>query len=178
MKVEITRWKTNSKYDKWRKGSVKKCVVEVGYGDEWNADWTIATIVLPLLKKLKEKKQGAPFVDEGDVPEHLRPLGSVSKDDPNFPWKDENFFKRWEYALDEMIFAMQEIANDNENEPPYHTKQGEMLFGEIDAVTGFGEITFEGWETTPESVAANKAYHERIRKGCMLFGKYFQSLWS
>lgn len=176
MKVEITRWKTNSKDDKWRKGSVKKCVVEVGYGDEWSADWTIATIVLPLLKKLKEKKQGAPYVDDEDVPEELRSTSCAPKE---HEWDtDENFFKRWEYALDEMIFAMQEIANDNENEPTYHTKQGEMLFGEIDAVTGFGEITFEGWETTPESVAANKAYHERIRKGCMLFGKYFTSLWS
>lgn len=29
MKVEITRWKTNSKEDKWRKGSIKKCVVEL-----------------------------------------------------------------------------------------------------------------------------------------------------
>lgn len=176
MKVEITRWKTNSKDDKWRKGSVKKCVVEVGYGDEWNADWTIATIVLPLLQKLKEKKQGAPCVDDEDVPEELRSSSCAPKE---HEWDtDENFFKRWDYALDEMIFAMEEIANDNENEPPYYTKQGETVFGEIDPATGVGEITFEGWETTPESVAANKSYHERIRKGCILFGKHFNALWS
>ena len=32
MKVEITHWKSNTKEDKHSKGSIKKCVVEVGYG--------------------------------------------------------------------------------------------------------------------------------------------------
>lgn len=176
MKVEITRWKTNSKYDKWRKGSVKKCVVEVGYGDEWNADWTIATIVLPLLKKLKESKQGAPCVDDEDVPEELRSTSCAPKENE---WDtDENWFKRWEYALDEIIFAMEEIANDNANEPPFHTKVGEMNFLPIDPDTNTGEIEFTGWESTPESEEAYRAYHKRIENGCRLFGKYFQSLWS
>lgn len=176
MKVEITRWKTNSKEDKYRKGTIRKCSVDIGYGDDWSVDWLIATIAVPLLKKLKETKQGSPFVDDEDVPEELRSSSCPPKENE---WDtDENFFKRWDYALDEMIFAMQEIANDNENEPPYFTKQGEIVFGEINPDTKTGEITFEGWESTPESVAANKAYHKRIQKGCILFGKYFTSLWS
>lgn len=175
MKVEITRWKTNSKEDKWRKGSIKKCVVEVGYGDDWNGDWTIATIVLPLLKRIKENKQGAPCVDDEDVPEELRSNSCAPKENE---WDtDENFFKRWDYVMDEMIFAMEEIANDKENEPPYHTKHGEMTFGEIDPYTKTGEIKFEGWESTPESEAANKAYHERVQNGCRLFGTYMMAMW-
>ena len=34
MKVEITRYKSNTKEDKHRKCSIKNCVVEVGYGDD------------------------------------------------------------------------------------------------------------------------------------------------
>lgn len=178
MKVEITRWKTNSKEDKWRKGSIKKCVVEVGYGDDWNCDWTIATIVLPLLKKVKENKHSAPYVDEQDVPEELRPPVGVDRDDPNHPWEDENFFKRWEHILDEIIFAMEEIASDNANEPSPYTKEGEMVFGEIDKTTGVGSITFEGYEETKDSREAYNNYHARIRNGCRLFGVYFQNLWT
>lgn len=49
---------------------------------------------------------------------------------------------------------MNEIANDKENEPPL----------------------FVGWESTPESEAANKAYHERIQNGCRLFGLYLTTM--
>ena len=171
MKVEITRYKSGE-----RKGEIKKCDVQVEYGDDWSADFTIATMVLPLLKKVKESKQGAPLVEDDDVPEHLRSTSAPPKENE---WDtDANYFKRWDYVLDEILFAMQEIANDNENEPPYHTKVGTMEFGEIDKKTGTGPILFEGWESTPESKAANKAYHDRIQNGCVLFGTYFQSLWT
>ena len=171
MKVEITRYKSGE-----RKGEIKKCDVQVEYGDDWNADFTIATMVLPLLKKVKEKKQGAPLVEDEDVPEHLRSTSAPPKENE---WDtDANYFKRWDYVLDEILFAMQEIANDNENEPPYHTKTGTMEFGEINPEKGTGPLIFKGWETTPESVAANKAYHDRIQNGCVLFGTYFQSLWT
>ena len=146
--------------------------------DTYNADWTIATIVLPLLKRLKEKKQGAPYVDEQDVPEELRPPVGVDRDDPNHPWEDENFFKRWEHILDEIIFAMEEIASDNANEPSPYTKEGEMVLGEIDEETGTGSITFEGYEETKDSREAYNNYHARIRNGCRLFGVYFTALWT
>lgn len=178
MKVEITRWKSNTKEDKHRKGSIKKCKVEIGYGDDWNADFTLAVIAAPLLKKVKENKHSAPYVDEQDVPEELRPPVGTDKDDPNHPWEDENFFKRWEHILDEIIFAMEEIASDNANEPSPYTKEGEMVFGEIDEETGVGSITFEGYEETKDSREAYNNYHARIRNGCRLFGVYFTNLWT
>ena len=171
MKVEITRYKSGE-----RKGEIKKCDVQVEYADDWNSDWTIATMVLPLLKKVKENKQGAPCVDDEDVSEELRSTSCAPKENE---WDtDANHFKRWDYVLDEILFAMQEIANDNEKEPPYHTKVGTMEFGEVDKKTKTGPVIFEGWESTPESKAANKAYHDRIQNGCALFGTYFQSLWT
>lgn len=53
-----------------RKRTVKVVVHDY---DVWGMDNTIALIVLPLLKRLKEKKQGSPHVDDEDVPERLRP---------------------------------------------------------------------------------------------------------
>ena len=35
--------------------------------DTWNIDVTLAHIIVPMLKQLKEKKHGAPFVDNEDV---------------------------------------------------------------------------------------------------------------
>ena len=45
--------------------------------DVWNLDCTLALIIVPALKLLKKKKQGAPVVDNEDVPENLR----VSEED-------------------------------------------------------------------------------------------------
>lgn len=171
MKVEIKRYRSGKQH-----GSIRKNVVEIDDYDVWSADWLLAEIAHPLLVKLKEKKQGAPFVEDENVPEELRSTSCAPKENE---WDtDDNHFRRWDWALDEMIFAMQEIANDNENEPPYHTKTGTMEFGEIDPKKGTGPLIFNGWESTPESVAANKAYHDRVQNGCRLFGLHFRNLWS
>lgn len=171
MKVEIKRYRSGK-----QSGSIRKNVVDIDDYDVWNADWLLAEIAHPLLVKLKEKKQGAPLVEDENVPEELRSISCAPKENE---WDtDGNHFRRWDWVLDEMIFAMQEIANDNENEPPYHTKTGTMEFGEIDPKKGTGPLIFNGWESTPESVAANKAYHDRVQNGCRLFGLHFQNLWS
>lgn len=171
MKVEIKRYRSGK-----QRGTIRKNVVEIDDYDVWNCDYTLAQIIHPLLVKLKEKKQGAPFVEDENVPEELRSTSCAPKENE---WDtDDNHFKRWDWALDEMIFAMQEIANNNENEPPYHTKTGTMEFGEIDPKKGTGPLIFNGWESTPESVAANKAYHDRVQNGCRLFGLHFRNLWS
>ena len=171
MKFEIKRYRSGK-----QRGTLRKNVVEIDDYDVWNCDYTLAQIIHPLLVKLKEEKQGAPRVADEDVPEELRSTSCAPKENE---WDtDDNWFKRFDWVLDEIIFAMQEIANGNENEPPYHTKTGTMEFGEIDKSTGTGPITFVGWESTPESESANKAYHDRVQNGCRLFGLHFQNMWS
>lgn len=176
MEVKIKRWKTNTKDDPHRKGSVKKCEVKVEYGDDWSADWTIAQIAAPLLVQLQQKKQGAPLVDDEDVPEELRSTSCAPKENV---WDiDDNHFKRWDWALSEMIFAMQEIANDNENEPEMFKHIGDVVFGEVNEETGLGPILSTGVEIIPEMEEPNRHYQERVQNGCRLFGKYFRNLWS
>lgn len=164
MKVDITRYKSGE-----RKGEIKKCDVKVEYSDDWNADWTIATMVLPLLKKVKESKQGAPFVEDMHVPEHLRSTSAPPKENE---WDtDANHFKRWDYALDEMLFAMQEIANHYENEPEVFVwpEENEHL-----PLMEQMRLSIK----IPGAEEAFKAYHARVQKGCVLFGTYFTALWT
>ena len=46
--------------------------VHIDRWDTWSMDYTLAHIVLPMLRQLKETKHGSPEVDDADVPEELR----------------------------------------------------------------------------------------------------------
>lgn len=165
MKVDISYYKAGR-----RKGQVRKNHVVCSERDAWNADWTIAQMVLPLLLQVKKDKQGAPFVDDVYVPEELRSTSCAPKENK---WDtDDNWFKRYQYVLDEIIFAMQEVANNYENEPEMFEK-----VREIDPKTMTGELD-TGLEIIPHMEALNKAYHARIQNGLMLFGVFFTSLWT
>ena len=81
--------------------------VKIDKFDTWNMDVTLAYIIVPMLKQLKEVKHGAPFVDNEDVSDELRAsdedLHTYSKNGET----DEHYFDRWDYVMDEMIFAFQ-----------------------------------------------------------------------
>lgn len=172
MKVEITRYKSNTKKDKWRKGTVKKNEVKLVPSDSWSVAWTIAQIAAPLVKQLKETAHGYGRVPKHLVPEHLHSTYGSAEDGM------EAFSEEaWDWALDEIIFAMEEIASDNANEPSFYTKVGEMNFLPIEEGKTTGKLEFTGWETTEEYKAAYFAYRERIQKGCELFGILYTSLW-
>lgn len=157
MKVHIGRY---PKGDKERKVSVK-----IDKWDTWSADHTLALIIVPLLQKMKEDKQGAPNVDDIDVPEHLRSTAAPSKENE---WDtDDNWHPRWDYVLDEMLWAMQQIASDDDEGQFYD-------HSEIDESKGLRE-QINAIKVDTEGL---KAHQERVQKGCELFGKYFQCLWS
>ena len=86
--------------------------VEIDPWDTWSMDNTLAHIVLPMLRQLKETKHGAPAVDMTDVPEHLRVNDVESRAYWDKGETDEKFFERWDWALDEMIYAFDSKANN------------------------------------------------------------------
>jgi hypothetical protein len=74
--------------------------------DTWSMDHTLSYIIVPMLKQLKETKHGAPAVEFKDVPEELMPSDSEAvKKLYTHGETDDNYFKRWDYVLDEMIWA-------------------------------------------------------------------------
>jgi hypothetical protein len=132
--------------------------------DTWNMDHTLALIIVPMLKQLKATKHGAPCVDDEYVPEHLRSTAAAPKENE---WDtDTNHFKRWDYVIDEMIWAMEQIvAHDNEAQ-----------FYDMSEVDEETDIQSQ-LDAIKCDYAALQKHHERIANGTKLFGIFFSSLW-
>jgi len=142
----------------------REIFVRVDTYDTWNADHTLALIIGPLLKALKDDKCGAPLVADEDVPEHLR---STAVPKPENEWDtDDNHFKRWDWVLDEMIWTMEQIVLDDDGQ--FYDHSGVDQDASFKTQMNQLKVDTDGLEQ----------YHNRIQRGCVLFGKYFRSLWS
>jgi hypothetical protein len=132
--------------------------------DTWSMDHTLALIIVPMLKQLKATKHGAPLVDDEYVPEHLRSTSAAPKENE---WDtDTNHFKRWDYIIDEMIWAMEQIVDYDSDSKFYdHSEVNE----EADIMEQVEQIKCD--------YAGLQKHHERIANGTKLFGIFFQSLW-
>jgi hypothetical protein len=151
--------------------------VKIDKWDTWSMDTTLAFIILPMLKQLKETKHGAPLVDDIDVPEELKSTSAPPKEND---WDtDANHFKRWDWVLDEMIWAFGQILDpdtssfesgvmDFKTEPFQINEEGKTLSYKI--VQGLNH-------THKIDKDAEQKYHDRIKNGTLLFGKYYQGLW-
>jgi hypothetical protein len=162
--------------DKKKKRKIK---VHIDRWDTWSMDHTLAYIILPMLKQLKEKKHGAPWVDDEDVPEHLRSSAApeLSEDEKNTGHTDDNYFKRWNWVLDEMIFAFETKAGSLQDwEDQFTTGEYDFRFkvvnedGTSEMVRGENHTAETDWE-------GRKEYQKRISNGFRLFGKYYEGLW-
>jgi hypothetical protein len=148
--------------------------------DVWNLDHSLALIIAPALKILKEKKQGAPFVHNEDVPKFLRATEEEITDHWDGGDTDVHYFDRWDYVMDEMIFAFESKLEDWEEQ--FMSGETDVDFKEIpDKKDSEGEPLFEmvyGPNHTRESdVEGSIKYQDRITKGFKLFGKYYEGLW-
>ena len=98
-------------YDK-----VRPNIVVINDGDIWDAETTIANLVYPILLKLKKEKHGAPNVDPIDVPEHLRMTVEQRKAYELDGTTDKNYFARYDYIMDEMLFAFKYVKDGKQFE--------------------------------------------------------------
>jgi len=147
--------------------------------DVWSVDATLAYIIVPMLKKLKEVKHGSPYVDDCDVPEHLKSTAAPAVNTDNGDI-DDNFHKRWEWVLDEMIWAWEQLHTDTDWEAQYHSGVHDTQWVESDTLYN-GETTYKMIkgpnDTRKFDYDGYKAHSDRITRGTTLFGKYTQNLW-
>ena len=95
----------------FNKGRAQKVKVRVDPWDTWNLDHTLALIILPALKEFSKDPQGAPCVDDEDVPKGLRSTDAPPKENK---WDvDDNHFKRWDWVLGEMVAAFEIHVEDD-----------------------------------------------------------------
>ena len=139
--------------------------VKIDRWDTWSMDYTLSHIIVPMLKQLKETKHGSPFVDDEDVPEELKSTSAPPKEND---WDtDENHFKRWDWALNEMIWAFEQNLDDKSEEKFFdHAEWDEK---EKDFNKNLHKIKIDQ--------PGLKAHQDRKANGFRLFGKYYQGLW-
>jgi len=138
----------------------QKINVRIDNYDIWSMDDTLAHIVSPMLKLLKEKKHGSAYVDDADVPESLHHKEAL--DDLDHPDHDDLICKRWDYVMNEMVWAFEQKTRYDWEGDYYE----------------FDENT-KGWppKYKRHDVEGLKAHQERMSNGFRLFGKYYEALW-
>lgn len=156
--------------------------VKIDRYDTWNMDSTLGMIALPMLKQLQATTHGSPFVDDEDVPEELKSTSAPAKENE---WDtDANHFKRWDYALGEMIFAFEHKLN-REWEDAYRSGEHDMLWVPVDQhgnEVPKGEHKYYQMKKGPKDTYVCdydgiQEVEKRIQNGFRLFGKYYQGLW-
>jgi hypothetical protein len=166
----------------WDKIDRKIDYVKIDKWDTWSMDHTLSYIILPMLKQLKDTKHGAPFVDDEDVPEELKSTSAPPKQ--NEYDTDDNHFKRWDYVLDEMIFAFEHKVDDSW-ENTYCSGDFDTLWVPVDKdgnEVAKGEHKFYQMKDGPKHTYkcdydGMEIVHNRMKNGFRLFGKYYQGLW-
>jgi hypothetical protein len=143
--------------------SPRQIEIRIDHFDTWGADHTLALIISPLLRQLKVVKQGAPLVDDDDVPDELKSTSAPPK--KNDYDVDANHFKRWDWVMDEMIWAMDQIIRDDDS----HFCDDSEVNEEASFQEQLSKMKID--------YAGMEKYHTRVENGCRLFGKYFQALW-
>ena len=155
--------------------------VKIDKWDTWNMDSTLALIVVPMLKQLRETKHGSPSVDDEDVPPELRSTSAPSKENE---WDtDANWHDRWTWVINEMIFAFESGLSNWEEK--FYSGETDTIWVPVDRdgneVPKKDAILFQMKHgpnhTFDVDVEGRKQYQERINNGFRLFGKYYSSLW-
>jgi hypothetical protein len=151
----------------WFDRRIQQVNVRIDKWDTWSMDHTLAHIVLPMLAQLKATTHGAPNIDDKDVPKELRSTSAAPKENS---WDiDDNHFKRWDWVLDEMIWAFNQKCRDHWEGDYYEYRELGMEEDKGDNQFGLKLV----WED-PEGRAAHQ---KRMTAGFKLFGKYYENLW-
>lgn len=163
----------------------RKVEVRIDNYDVWSMDSTLTPIILPMLKKLKEVKHGSGFIDLEDVPESMRCTDTEEWDsqqvfefyrEPNLQNVKCDIHTRYEWVLDEMIWAFEQL-NDDDWEDQYWITHPEIDFTEQPEDKGKTSKPLR-WKVQGEADWEGMQKHrDRIQNGLRLFGKYFQTLW-
>lgn len=153
-------------------------IVKLDQWDTWSMDHTLAYIILPMLKQLRDTEHGSAMVEDEDVPEHLRAVKkpkrrkngdtrntmqvhSVDMDDEHSTVHD-----KWDWVLGEMIWTFeQKVKDDDEMQFFDYSGTNNTLPWDKDYVRP--KVDWDGL----------KAHQARKANGFRLFGLYYEGLW-
>ena len=182
--------------------------IRIDEWDTWNMSETLGEIALPMLKQLKETKHGSPHVELEDVPEELRLHGDSRNETSQLDlFADEKYdsdcwqamHDRWDWALNEIIFAFESIVGYNEEwADKYFSGETDILYlpldkdnnplgpaqrleedtpADIEDKVTTWQVVRGPKDTSKFDKVGYRKEGERIANGFRLFGKYYQGLW-
>ena len=174
---KIGDWLADTWIDKalyWIHGKLKRKVkIRIDPYDTWNMNDTLAVIILPMLKQLKEHKHGSPQVADEDVPEYLRSTAAPPKENE---WDtDALFHDRWDWVMSEMIWAFEQLQPDVDWELQFSSGVFDTKWKKRE--DGTHEMVYGPNHTYEFDTDGAKAWKQRIDNGLRLFGVYYSCLW-
>lgn len=165
----------------WNQRRKRNIKIKVHYYDVWGLDHTLGIMITPLLKKLKEVKHGVPHVDNEDVPEELR---FTLTDQEKLEWDgsvDAKHEARWDWVLDEMIWAFGQYGLEDDTDQFYHNQDQLEMVSKLDengrSTFGFNHQKDPSKPAYWRDEEGLKKHHERKMNGLRLFAKYYEALW-
>lgn len=163
MKVHIGPFKKNS--------DQRKIDVRIDKYDTWNMDSTLAYIILPMLKQLKETKHGSPWFEEFDQTSNsAQSCFDFYAEGDSFAW--EKGHERWNQTLDKIIWSFEQINTDWESQ--FQSQDVDVPFEENED-TKYSAMR-HGVMYKFDAEGYSK-FQERMQEGFELFGKYYRNLW-
>jgi hypothetical protein len=164
----------------------RRVSVKIDNYDVWNADHTLSLIIVPMLEKLSEDKNGVPYVDDEDAPHVTCDIVDSEERESDLKFLQA----KWDYVLGEMTWAMRQVRDDKDTEDCYvpipdgedfepsafWTEKGEkpMYMYGVDRASAQADERKRG-RFDPDLF---KKKNDRIDNGLRLFGKYFRTLWT
>lgn len=137
MKINIGPYRAN-----------RKIGIRIDPYDTWNMDHTLAMLIVPMLRQLREQQHG--------IPGAFSPAHSTETHQLQFPFMDEDhdaaFARgeaRWLEVMDKMIWSFEQIISED------------SLTSDVPA----------GYHGSAEN------YQRAIQEGIDLFAKYYRNLW-
>jgi len=156
--------------------------VKIDDYDTWSMDHTLTPIILPMLRQLHKTKHGAPYVEDSDVPADLHSTTRAAQKAKKESWDtDGNHFKRWDWVMEEMIWAFEQLADDSWEEQYFSGKSDIVWVPGKELDTKGRPLTYEMKRTSKYTRKYDKKgyakHSSRIDNGVRLFGKYYRALW-
>jgi hypothetical protein len=155
----------------------RKIKVRIDRYDTWSMDHSLALIILPMLKQIKETKHGSPYVDNEDVPTHMR--HTLSKGPDDYETEDRWIHYKWDWILNEMIWAFETHLNESW-EDQFRHGDPDIDWDLVSGVEGEESALYKMKQKNPDywvDYVKIKEYNARIDNGFRLFGKYYRNLW-
>lgn len=144
----------------------RKVVIHIDEYDAWNANQTMAMIIVPILIKLKNNHHGFPARIYSDY--------NISEEDDDATEKADQI---WVDILYKMIWAFQQQMDDDW-QSKYILSYGEYHFEKMESKPGEEELHEMKWDKEPVvDHDGIKLHQKKIDEGLQLFAKYYDNLW-